>query len=156
MRCGAAGNRVSATAGVRPEQGKRFAFIVNPSAGNIGNIDLEGLASELRAAGHTVTALHTAQRGDAESWARQTDADVVVAVGGDGTVNEVVNGLLHGKAPAFSVLPAGTANVLATDIGLTVKGKRVNHQLTTAQGRPFWPGIANGQAFVAMASVMDA
>jgi diacylglycerol kinase (ATP) len=44
-------------------------------------------------------------------------ADVVLVLGGDGTVNEAANGLVHSGVP-LGVLPAGTANVLAMELGL--------------------------------------
>jgi len=52
----------------------------------------------------------------AEEAVRQ-GADLVLVLGGDGTVNEVVQGLAHSKVP-LGVLPGGTANVLATELGL--------------------------------------
>jgi diacylglycerol kinase family enzyme len=67
----------------------------------------------------------TAHRGHATDLARQAadeGYDVVLAVGGDGTVNEAVNGLLaHGpspRLPALAVLPIGSANVFARSLGL--------------------------------------
>ncbi len=47
-------------------------------------------------------------------------ADLILALGGDGTINEIVNGIAHSTVP-LGVLPAGTANVLAMELGL---GKR--------------------------------
>jgi diacylglycerol kinase family enzyme len=68
---------------------------------------------------------HTRQRGHAASLAEQAAAagvDVVVVLGGDGTVNEAVNGLLaHGvpaSGPAFAVVPGGSTNVFARALGL--------------------------------------
>jgi len=68
---------------------------------------------------------HTRRRGHAASLAEQAAADgidVVVVLGGDGTVNEAVNGLLaHGvpaAGPAFAVVPGGSTNVFARALGL--------------------------------------
>ncbi|MQY03395.1 Diacylglycerol kinase [Actinomadura sp. RB68] len=67
----------------------------------------------------------TGHRGHATELARQATVegyDVVVALGGDGTVNEAVNGLLaegpSPKVPALAVLPCGSANVFARALGL--------------------------------------
>src|SRR5580658_10456681 len=57
---------------------------------------------------------------DATRIARESvdgGADLILVLGGDGTVNEVVNGMVHSKA-ALAILPAGTANVLAMELGL--------------------------------------
>jgi diacylglycerol kinase family enzyme len=67
----------------------------------------------------------TANRGHAAALAcraMRNGTDVVVAFGGDGTVNEVVNGLLtdgvHDHVPALGVVPAGSTNVFARALGL--------------------------------------
>lgn len=62
----------------------------------------------------------TARAGDAEQLARQAAADgyhQIVAAGGDGTIHEVVNGLADSDA-ALGLMPMGTMNVFATEIGL--------------------------------------
>src|SRR5438046_8401837 len=68
---------------------------------------------------------HTRERGHAASLAERAAADgvdVVVVLGGDGTVNEVVNGLLAhgipGHGPALAVVPGGSTNVFARALGL--------------------------------------
>jgi diacylglycerol kinase family enzyme len=67
----------------------------------------------------------TANRGHAAALAcraMRDGVDVVVALGGDGTVNEVVNGLLtdgvHDRVPALGIVPGGSTNVFARALGL--------------------------------------
>jgi diacylglycerol kinase (ATP) len=99
----------------------KACLILNPAAGPRDfHRQVDQAAEHLRAHGWEVESFHTAERGDATRLARQAaDAgyDVAVAVGGDGTVNEVVNGLA-GSATALGVIPAGTANVYAVDVGI--------------------------------------
>lgn len=62
----------------------------------------------------------TAGPGTATEIAREhvsAGADLVLAAGGDGTINEVAEGLVHTQVP-LGILPGGTANVLATEMGL--------------------------------------
>src|SRR5215468_926523 len=68
---------------------------------------------------------HTRRRGHAASLAQQARAegvDAVVVLGGDGTVNEAINGLLAAgvgpDAPAFAVVPGGSTNVFARALGM--------------------------------------
>jgi diacylglycerol kinase family enzyme len=72
-----------------------------------------------------LTVEYTRRRGhaaDLARWAVDEAVDVVVTLGGDGTVNEVVNGLLHAgpgeKVPALAVVPGGSTNVFARALGL--------------------------------------
>lgn len=77
-------------------------------------------AQVLRARGWSIDLVETARAGDAVVLARQAAAerlDALVAVGGDGTVNEAANGLVD-TATALGVLPSGTANVWAKEMGL--------------------------------------
>ncbi len=72
------------------------------------------------AAGH---ATHLARQ------AAEQGADLVLVLGGDGTVNEAVNGLAYSDA-ALGVLPAGTANVLAMELGLGSHLDRATERLS--------------------------
>ena len=81
---------------------------------------LRDLVARLRAAGHLVEPRVTWEGGDATAFtadAARRGVDVVVAVGGDGTVNEVVNGLSGSDVP-LGILPLGTANDFARQIGI--------------------------------------
>lgn len=94
-------------------------IIVNPGAGSVE--DLSALEAALdRLPGSEV--LRTEAAGDAERLAREAvrgGADLVVAAGGDGTLNEVVNGLSEdfGKA-RLGLIPLGTGNDFARSIGV--------------------------------------
>jgi hypothetical protein len=66
-----------------------------------------------------VETIPTTGRGTATGIARnaiERGADLILVAGGDGTINEVVNGMVHSEVP-LGILPAGTANVLATELG---------------------------------------
>lgn len=83
---------------------------------------LQSVVRDLRAAGHRVVARVTFEGGDARRFAtRATRAgfDLVLAAGGDGTINEVVNGLARAEhLPRLGIVPFGTANDFATSLGV--------------------------------------
>ncbi|HUJ40377.1 MAG TPA: diacylglycerol kinase family protein [Candidatus Acidoferrales bacterium] len=100
------------------------ALIFNPAAGG-GRLrrqfhHLEEAQAILARSGIDTTLLVTGEPGDATEFARQSVADgydMVIASGGDGTNNEVVNGLAGSNVP-LAVLPSGTANILAKELGI--------------------------------------
>jgi diacylglycerol kinase family enzyme len=102
----------------------RALLVVNHKAtttsGRVRDVLVQALRSQV-----DLRVVHTERRGHAAALAEQASADgldVVVALGGDGTVNEVVNGLLsHGvrrEGPALAVVPGGSTNVFARALGL--------------------------------------
>jgi diacylglycerol kinase (ATP) len=101
--------------------------IVNPAAGTARDREpLDDVQRLLVEQGHRVEVTETAGQGDAERLARaaaSSRADVVVAAGGDGTLNEVLNGVaaaVEGLARcAIGILPAGTGNDFARALGIT-------------------------------------
>jgi len=104
----------------------RALLVVNPAATTTSartrDVLIHALASEMK-----LEAVTTEYRGHARDLGRQAadspDVDLVVALGGDGTVNEVVNGLLHAgpdpeHLPGLAVVPGGSTNVFARALGL--------------------------------------
>jgi diacylglycerol kinase (ATP) len=99
-------------------------LIVNPAAaGGRAGRAWPGVANRLRSAGLIFDAVLTEAPGDASRTARDAaeDHDLVVAVGGDGTVNEVVNGILEqasSRRPCLGILPLGTGTDLCRGLGI--------------------------------------
>jgi YegS/Rv2252/BmrU family lipid kinase len=96
-------------------------IIFNPAAGRFSvRPFLKSAMKELESAGWTVDAAETQSGAHTIELAKQASAekkDAVFAVGGDGTIGNVVNGLI-GTETALGVLPAGTANVWSIELGL--------------------------------------
>src|SRR5919199_2741355 len=92
-------------------------IIGNPNSGSAGDEGyLERFAESLRAGGLGVEVLNTERPNHATELAAAAGDRLVVAAGGDGTINEVINGL--GEGATLGILPLGTANVLARELGL--------------------------------------
>ncbi|WP_031083083.1 diacylglycerol/lipid kinase family protein [Streptomyces sp. NRRL WC-3549] len=104
----------------------RALLVVNPAATTTSartrDVLIHALASEMK-----LEAVTTEYRGHARDLGRRAadsdDIDIVVALGGDGTVNEVVNGLLHKgpdleSLPRLAVVPGGSTNVFARALGI--------------------------------------
>lgn len=99
------------------------AIIGNPNSGKAGDRNyLENYAKILRAGGLNTEVLNTEYPNHATELAAEVGDRIVIAAGGDGTINEVVNGL-H-KDATLGILPLGTANVLAREIGLPLNPKK--------------------------------
>jgi diacylglycerol kinase family enzyme len=103
----------------RSAPAKRMLVIVNPYATTMSD-RLKGLVVYALQGRYEVEAVDTQRQGHATELCREAAAegyDVVVAFGGDGTVNEIVNGLA-GTATPLSVLPGGATNVYVRMLGI--------------------------------------
>ena len=92
-------------------------------------------------------------RGEVERLAREAEPafEAIVAAGGDGTVNAVVNGLA-GRSLPVGVLPLGSANVLAREIRLPRDPEALAVLIAAGPASPIWPGRIGARLFVVMAS----
>lgn len=100
----------------------RLAIIYNPTAGQRRLRLFRAVLAQLESLGLRPDLIETTGPGHATQVARDLvqagrRPDMVVAAGGDGTINEIVNGMVGGDVP-LGIIPLGTANVLALELGL--------------------------------------
>jgi diacylglycerol kinase family enzyme len=142
----------SAEQGVRPPK-KRMLIIVNPYATTVSD-RLKNLVVYALQGRYEVEAVSTEAQNHATEIGREAvdgGYDVVVAFGGDGTLNEVANGLAGTDIPV-SVLPGGSTNVVCRTLGIPNDVvDATEHLLALADDfrpRTIDLGVANGRSFV--------
>ena len=138
----------------------RKMVIVNPKAGQRRRDEFAELMHQLEAVADSIAV--TGAAGDAEEIAHRATltnaADVIIAVGGDGTLNEIANGIIGAseipgaQRPAICVVASGTSNILATELGLSQLSYAEQITLLDAdQRRSIDIGIAGRRVFLMMA-----
>ncbi|MCR6632082.1 MAG: lipid kinase MamU [Magnetospirillum sp.] len=137
----------------------RLALVINHSAGTFRRLPLEPTVAALTAAlsrhGHTLDVAVCGRRdlaGTLSAMAQRTDVDAVICGGGDGTaLTAILAGL--GRDKPLGILPLGTLNLLARDLGLPLDPVQAARVL--AEGRPAAIDLAevNGLPFAIWASL---
>jgi diacylglycerol kinase (ATP) len=143
---------------------RKVTLISNPKTGRYGSRrvrPIQEIASQLESAGVTVDLKLTSGPGDATALAaraaRNGSSDVIVA-GGDGTINEAIQGLA-GTNARLGILPRGTANVLARELGLPLDDQQAATIAAQGKSRKIYLGVAINEAtndkrhFVLMAGI---
>lgn len=128
---------------------KPVHLIVNPQSGYGGQkYQLKDLREEIRRTGREVREFVTRHAGHASDLARDLDgkASAVVVFGGDGTVNEVANGLVGSDVPML-VAPAGTENLLAKELRIPRRPADLAGLLEHGRIMPCDIGIINDCSF---------
>lgn len=141
---------------------RHVTVIYNPVAGRLrgkGRSRLEHVRQILANSGYTVSLAGTTGPGTAGAIARQAileGTELIVVAGGDGTLNEAANGIVNSAVP-LAILPAGTANVVATELGLGSSLEEAAARISHCIARRIGIGrldYANGSRyFLAMAGV---
>jgi diacylglycerol kinase family enzyme len=130
---------------------KRATLIVNPFASGVTEDRLADVERELRGSLELTVAL-TERRGHATELASSAgDAEAVFVYGGDGLLNEVLNGV-DGRVP-LGVLPGGKTNVVARALGLPTEARAAARRLLAASPRRISVGRVNGRRFAFAAGV---
>ena len=121
-----------------PKAFKNLLFVLNPISGDIGKEEVQELISDFCRQNHCHYQVYlTTGEQDAPALAllvAKNDPDVVVAVGGDGTVSLVAQVLNHGRTP-LAIIPLGSGNGLSKDLGIPQDLDAALHLLKTGQIR---------------------
>lgn len=119
-------------------------IIGNPNSGRAGDEGyLERFAKILRSGGLRTEILNTEYPDHATELSSLAGDRLVVAAGGDGTVNEVINGLSPGAS--LGVLPLGTANVLARELGLPLDAEAACRRILDGERTRVDFGVATNE-----------
>ena len=122
-------------------------FIINPISGKGKKAKIAQL---LLAKGYKVA--FTEYAGHAEVLAREATEDVVVAVGGDGTVNEVARGIV-GTEKALGIIPCGSGDGLARHLGLSHNIEKALHTIEQGECKRMDTAEVNGRLFLSVCGV---
>lgn len=130
----------------------RIGLIIRPRDGEAELEELRAAVSGLRERGHEVWPRLTFETGDGSrlaAAAARRGADLLVAVGGDGTLNEVVNGAMRaGWGGRFAVVPTGTANDFASGLGIPQDIRAALEVGVGGAAREIDVGVVNGRYFL--------
>jgi len=131
---------------------RRALLIVNPKARNG-----KGFNAEMRAILERggISLVEKTAKGDesvSDVIRGNSDVDLVIVGGGDGTLNAAAQGLMETKLP-LAILPLGTANDFARTIGLPADPTEATRQLLTYQQLPIDLGEVNGHLYFNVASI---
>ncbi|TMP94476.1 MAG: lipid kinase YegS [Verrucomicrobia bacterium] len=134
---------------------KRIQLILNGKAA--GNDALQTAIARQRAIGHTIEVRVTLEKGDARRFVAEAgEVDLLIAAGGDGTLNEVVHGLMdlsEVARPVLGVVPLGTANDFATGSGIPHDPEQALALCMEGKEVPVDVGKANEHWFLNAASI---
>lgn len=132
----------------------RILFVANPAAGRSRAAYLDEIIARMREQGAEVDLYLTQGVADATRHLKSESKTyhTIVAVGGDGTVNEVINGMI-GRSENIAVIPTGTTNVLATELALPQKVDQVVAMLLTNKTESVYLGVVNGRRFSMMTGI---
>jgi diacylglycerol kinase (ATP) len=135
---------------------KNIVYIVNPISGSRKQACIEKIiAKETDLSAINYQVLLTERGGHAEELSRAAvagGADIVVAVGGDGTVNEVARGLV-GTRSALGIIPTGSGNGLARHLCLPMNFRQAIRTINRGKSHTIDTATLNGRLFVSLAGV---
>ena len=135
---------------------KRILFIVNPISGTHRSDNIEKMTySTLDKSKFDISFERTEYKGHASELARNAVADnvdIVAAVGGDGTINEVASEIVNTDT-AFAVVPHGSGNGLAYHLHIPIQVKKSLQIINDLHIEPIDTCQVNGRSFFSIAGI---
>ena len=132
-------------------------IVFNPVSGSGNRRIVEAVQQALSNRGCDVSLYPTQSAGDATRYlaAYEGQLDVVAVAGGDGTINEVVNGLRERDNQSYrlALIPTGTVNVLAAELGIGKTPEGIADIILQGREKPIYLGSVNDRRFVLMAGI---
>ncbi len=123
-------------------------IIANPAAGGGKGATLaERLFRNLESRSIPARLTFTKHAGDGTPLAQESDADCFVSIGGDGTANEILNGMDLSRA-CLTILRAGTANVVSRELKLRADPAFLAELIAARTSRRIDVGVVNGRRFL--------
>ncbi|MFQ5675491.1 MAG: diacylglycerol/lipid kinase family protein [bacterium] len=136
---------------------EKITVIANPISGGQRNRQdrLDYVFDYFSRNGYQCTLKETSRRGEARNFALQAveeKDDLVIVIGGDGTINEITTALV-GSEVAMGLIPAGSGNGLARTLGIPFNLERACHLIATGEEVKIDAGKANNRIFALVAGV---
>lgn len=132
------------------------SLVINPIAGNRAHKYISKIETLIRKKA-CLTTLVTQKKGDAYAFAGSVEnADRIIVVSGDGTINEIINGICSSNEPGKSdipigLIPLGITNVLAKELGIPEDIEKAVDIAITGNAKKIALGKINGTYFASMA-----
>lgn len=128
---------------------KKFLFIINPTSGTKRKKHLPQLINKYVAPFHKTDILFTTYAGEATEIAtgKREDYDAIIAVGGDGTINEIANALINTET-ALGIIPMGSGNGLARHLGISMNTIKALKDLSNGEIQSIDSITTRGGAYV--------
>jgi YegS/Rv2252/BmrU family lipid kinase len=135
---------------------QKILFIINPISGGHNKAKIiNAIPKLLDSTIFDISILYTEYAGHAAEIAKKAveeNMDIVVAVGGDGTINEVASQLVNTNT-TLAIIPCGSGNGLARDLGISLRYKKAIQLINSLKTKKIDVGICNNQYFFSLAGV---
>jgi len=135
---------------------KKILFIINPISGGHNKATfIKAIPKLLDKSRFDISITHSKRAGHAKKIAKkavENNMDIVVAVGGDGTINEIASQLVNTNT-ILAIIPCGSGNGLARDLGISLHYKKAIQQINALNTKKIDVGVCNNQYFFSLTGV---